>query len=531
MIKKIVSWFRPASDARKLVRYPDGKRIYREFHALRRDSMDQDALKVINRLGRHGHRSYLVGGCVRDMLLGKRPKDFDVVTSATPQQIRKLFSNSRAVGRRFKIVHILFKGGKVIEVSTFRSVPVHRLEGGSSNKDVFLKRDNEFGSPMEDAARRDFTMNALFFDPRNESLIDYVGGFEDIQNKEIHVIGDPDVSFREDPVRMLRAAKFAALLGFEMSSSCQKAIKKNKSEILKANSNRLLEEFSKIFRTGRAAEILDSMYETGLLKEMIPQAVDVSDRIAGSKMPFAETPIGRRITIADRMLTEREELTTTIYFALFFCDLVQDVFSGQKWNRSQHIAEYVKEGIYPICKQMQIATKDRDRLLEMFISQTRFMHSSGRKKDKPDVFRKKIFFYEAFMLFKIYALSVENEEAVQKAMFWEIGPRERPPEISKIVSVFPIRGKRAPGGGRNDKFDKFSDKPSKKQKRNEEPEKNEQEESTGNSEETDASDDESSARSKSRRKGRRRPGSRKKGSGQKTKQNKETVAESPGQDA
>jgi poly(A) polymerase len=214
MLRRILRFLRgrPA-DVEDILRYPDGKRIYREFHQLRREQMDQDALKVINRLNRHGYRSYLVGGCVRDMILGRKPKDFDVVTSATPQQIRKVFTNSRSIGRRFKIVHVVFQGGKIIEVSTFRSLPAHRFDPDEAD-DYMLKRDNQYGGPREDAARRDFTINALFFDARNESLIDYVGGYEDLQQGRIAVIGDADISFKEDPVRMLRAAKFAALLGF-----------------------------------------------------------------------------------------------------------------------------------------------------------------------------------------------------------------------------------------------------------------------------------------------------------------------------
>ncbi|MCB1316860.1 MAG: polynucleotide adenylyltransferase PcnB, partial [Leptospiraceae bacterium] len=276
MLRRILRVFSPSSTLEGMLAYPEGKRIYREFHSLRREQMDQDALKVINRLNRHGHRSYLVGGCVRDMLLGRRPKDFDVVTSATPTQIRKIFSNSRSIGRRFKIVHVIFRGGKVIEVSTFRSLPDHRFEPGKKD-DYMLKRDNQYGNPREDAARRDFTINAIFFDPRNESVIDYVGGYDDINNKAIRVIGDADISFKEDPVRMLRAAKFAALLDFNIDPGTLKGIKRNKNEIQKASTARLLEEYNKIFRTGRSFQIFQSLAETGLLKAMLPEAWNASD--------------------------------------------------------------------------------------------------------------------------------------------------------------------------------------------------------------------------------------------------------------
>ncbi|MBI3395934.1 MAG: polynucleotide adenylyltransferase PcnB, partial [Spirochaetia bacterium] len=323
--------------------------------------MDPEALKVINRLNRHGYRSFLVGGCVRDMLLGRRPKDFDVVTSATPAQIRKVFSNSRLIGRRFKIVHVVFRGGKVIEVSTFRSLPEHRFDAATAKKktNVMMKRDNEFGNSREDAARRDFTINALFFDPRNESLIDYVGGFDDIQNKRIAVIGDVDLSFREDPVRMFRAAKFAALLDFNLDAAVLKGIKKHRDEIQKASPSRMLEEYFKVFRTGKTSLVIKSLAETGLLKSLLPEIWDAS----GARMDedFFQTKLGRRLEIADRMLTEREELTANIYLGLLFSDLVSQVFTG----RLKNVMEYVKSRLDPVSKRMQLPGRDRDRLIQM----------------------------------------------------------------------------------------------------------------------------------------------------------------------
>ena len=433
MFNRLRRLFSSSSTLDQMLAYPEGKRIYREFHKLRREQMDQDALKVINRLNRHGYRSYLVGGCVRDMILGKKPKDFDVVTSATPAQIRKVFTNSRAIGRRFKIVHVVFRGGKVIEVSTFRSLPEHRFQPGK-NQDYMLKRDNEYGNPREDAARRDFTINALFFDPRNESIIDYVGGFEDIEARRINVIGDPEISFKEDPVRMLRAAKFAGLLGMSIDTRTLKGIRRYRSEISKASAVRLLDEYTKIFRTGRSADVFSALADTGLFKPMFPEAWQASG--ASKQSDFRDSSIGRRLVVADRMLSEREDLTITIFIALLLADVVRDVFFGK---RTDNIMDYVKSRMLPAAERMQVSGKDRDRLIQMFISQGRFMQSGGRRRVRPEVFREKIFFYEAFMLFKIYALAEGNEEAIQKAMFWEIGPRGRPPEAGKVVTTFPQR--------------------------------------------------------------------------------------------
>ncbi|MCR9143272.1 MAG: polynucleotide adenylyltransferase PcnB [bacterium] len=446
MLRKILRLFKsgPAS-LDDVLRYPEGKRIYREFHDLRREGMDQDALKVINRLNRHGYRSYLVGGCVRDMLLGRRPKDFDVVTTATPTQIRKVFSNSRSIGRRFKIVHVVFQGGKIIEVATFRNLPDHRLEPDKKEKDYMMKRDNQYGSPREDAARRDFSLNALFFDPRNESLIDYVGGFDDIKKKRISVIGNPDISYKEDPVRMLRAAKFAALLEFDIDNKTLKAIKRNKSEIAKASPARMLDEYAKIFRTGRSAEIFRAFEESGLFKAMFPEAHNASDCARAES--FLDSSIGRRLVIADRTLSEREELTVNIMVALIFTDMVKDVFDDD--GPHSKVMDYVKNHILPVCRRMQLSNADRDRLVQIFMSQGRFSQTDRSRRFRPDVFRKKVFFYEAFMVFKINALAEQNDERIQKAMFWEIGPRERPPEINKIVSLFPVRRNSNRGGRSN----------------------------------------------------------------------------------
>ncbi|MEQ9366805.1 MAG: polynucleotide adenylyltransferase PcnB [Leptospirales bacterium] len=447
MLRKILRLFKsgPAS-LDDVLRYPEGKRIYREFHELRREGMDQDALKVINRLNRHGYRSYLVGGCVRDMLLGRRPKDFDVVTTATPTQIRKVFSNSRSIGRRFKIVHVVFQGGKIIEVATFRNLPDHRLEPDQKEKDYMMKRDNQYGSPREDAARRDFSLNALFFDPRNESLIDYVGGFDDIKKQRISVIGNPDISYKEDPVRMLRAAKFAALLDFDIDNKTLKAIKRNRNEITKASPARMLDEYAKIFRTGKSAAIFRAFDEAGLFKAMFPEAYNASD--CSRAESFLDSSIGRRLVIADRTLSEREELTVNIMTALIFTDMVKDVFDDD--GPHNKVMDYVKNHILPVCRRMQLSNADRDRLVQIFMSQGRFSQTDRSRRFRPDVFRKKVFFYEAFMVFKINALAEQNDERIQKAMFWEIGPRERPPEINKIVSIFPVRrnSNRGGGGGR-----------------------------------------------------------------------------------
>ena len=266
--------------------------IPRAQHTLSRKDIDPDALKVLNRLRQFDHVAYLVGGSVRDLLLGRRPKDFDIGTSAHPYQVKRLFRNCWIIGRRFRLAHVKF-GQKTIEVATFRrQVSEAELEAiaeearsrqerralDAPDSDVpnqdrrgadalpapsppapttrriaisMIHRDNTFGTPEEDAFRRDFTVNALFYDIATFSVIDYVGGLDDLHARVIRCIGDPDVRFREDPVRMLRAIVLAARLDFTIDPPVVDAIRRNAPEIARSAAARLVEEFYKILRSGR----------------------------------------------------------------------------------------------------------------------------------------------------------------------------------------------------------------------------------------------------------------------------------------
>jgi poly(A) polymerase len=194
--------------------------------ALEESRIDPDVQKVVRRLVRHGHEAYLVGGCVRDLLLDRRPKDFDVATSARPEEVREVFRNSRIIGRRFRLVHVLFQGGKVIEVATFRRNPKEEGEEPhlSASDELLIRSDNVFGEASEDALRRDFTINALFYDLERRQILDWVGGMEDVRRRVVHTIGDPETRFREDPVRILRALKFAGRLDLGITPDVYDAI-------------------------------------------------------------------------------------------------------------------------------------------------------------------------------------------------------------------------------------------------------------------------------------------------------------------
>jgi len=239
--------------------------LSRAEHVVSRKNIDPDALKVLYRLKNHGFVAYLVGGGVRDLLLERPPKDFDIGTSAHPQQVKKLFRNCFIVGRRFRLCHVRF-GRKVIEVSTFRR------QAEPEEGDTLIRRDNTFGSPEEDAFRRDFTVNALFYDIATFSVIDWVGGLGDLQARVIRTIGEAGVRLREDPVRMLRAVALAARLDFAIDRDTAEAIRALRGEIVRSSPARILEEFYKILRQGRSRETLRQLHEFGLLAYLLPEA-------------------------------------------------------------------------------------------------------------------------------------------------------------------------------------------------------------------------------------------------------------------
>jgi poly(A) polymerase len=231
--------------------------------------IDLEAGKVVRRLTRHGYEAYLVGGCVRDLLVGRSPKDFDVATSARPDDVRRLFRNSRIIGRRFRLVHVLFGGGKVIETATFRRAPEQDDQRAGDN--LLIRNDNVFGQAHEDARRRDFTINALFYDLEHGEVIDWVDGMPDIQSRTVHTIGDPVVRFQEDPVRVLRAIKFSARLDFGIAPDVYDAMVQCRGALAMAARPRLFEEMLRLLRGGAAHRSVWLAWETGVLDVLLPE--------------------------------------------------------------------------------------------------------------------------------------------------------------------------------------------------------------------------------------------------------------------
>lgn len=227
--------------------------------------LDRDAIKVVQTIVKAGYEAYLVGGCVRDLLLGHRPKDFDIATNAKPEQVNKLFKRSRLIGRRFRLVHVMFSARKYLEVATFRSGQVKTAKSG------VIVRDNCYGNIEEDVVRRDFRINALYYDINTHEVIDYIGGLKDIDSGQIHIIGDPLVRFEEDPVRMIRAIRFQTKLDFHLSDEIKSAIHQQAPLLANISPARLYEECIKLFHNEYGFQVYERLEKYDLLKHLFRQ--------------------------------------------------------------------------------------------------------------------------------------------------------------------------------------------------------------------------------------------------------------------
>lgn len=307
---------------------------HRPDHVISRKNIAPEALKVLYRLSDAGYKAYLVGGGVRDLLLGRKPKDFDVGTDAAPREIKHLFPRCFLVGKRFRLAHVVF-GKTVIETSTFRKQPPPSAE----QDDVYQESDNTFGTPEEDARRRDFTVNGLFYDIRTFDVIDYVGGLADLEKKVLRSIGDPDVRFREDPVRMMRAIRLSSKLGFEIEKNTFKAISRHYREIEKASPPRVLEEIFRLFSFASSESCFRLMWQTGMLSLLMPILNEYIDNNGGKKCDvwkylaeFDKQTAGRGEEIANGLRI------AAIYLAPYLSELKKESANGREVNRQKRLA-------------------------------------------------------------------------------------------------------------------------------------------------------------------------------------------------
>ena len=285
--------------------------IARPDHCVSRQQVNENALKVLYRLRKEGFDSYLVGGCVRDLLLGREPKDFDVVTNAEPEQIARIFSNCRLIGKRFRLAHVCY-GRDVIEVATFRkAISDDKTQTPRLNKDGRLLQDNIYGTIEEDVWRRDFTINALYYNIRDFSIIDYVGGMEDHKAGLVRLIGDAGERFREDPVRMLRAVRFAVKLAFRLHHDCEEAIAPNAHLLAGIPPARLYDEISKLFLTGYGVQTFELLRQYGLFSVLFP-ATDKS--LMYEEADFPKMMVIKALENSDQRIADNKPVT--LYFLI-----------------------------------------------------------------------------------------------------------------------------------------------------------------------------------------------------------------------
>jgi poly(A) polymerase len=296
-------------------------RIYsRSEHNISRSLISDNALKVLYRLKKAGFQAYLVGGCVRDLLLGREPKDFDVVTDAHPEQIRAVFRNCRLIGRRFRLAHVHF-GNEIVEVATFRG-----RENGDGEGDRVLEnngrilRDNIYGTIEEDAWRRDFTVNALYYNIADFSVVDYVGGMQDHQTSVLRLIGDPAARYREDPVRMLRAVRFAVKLGFRLHPSCEEPIQRLAPLLGNIPPARLYEEVLKLFLSGYAVQTFEQLRHYRLFGMLFPETEEC---LALEPQGFPLTFLAKALERTDARLQENKVVTPYFLFAALLWEPVR----------------------------------------------------------------------------------------------------------------------------------------------------------------------------------------------------------------
>lgn len=295
-------------------------RIYpRPEHNISRVQISENALKVLYKLQKEGFDAYLVGGCVRDLLLGREPKDFDVVTNADPEQIRKVFRNCRLIGRRFRLAHVHF-GREVIEVATFRGVGEEQNDKQVLNKEGRLLRDNVYGTIEEDVWRRDFTVNALYYNIKDFSVVDFVGGMADHKASTLRLIGDPETRFREDPVRMLRAVRFAVKLGFKLHPDCEKAMHKAAELLSSIPSARLYDESLKLFLSGYALQTFEMLRHYGLFQVLFPAT---ENSLSMEENGFPRLLLIKALENSDNRIAEGKTVTAYFLFAAFLWEPVQ----------------------------------------------------------------------------------------------------------------------------------------------------------------------------------------------------------------
>jgi len=421
---------------------------------------DVDALKVVHRLHQFEHEAYFVGGCVRDLMLGKKPKDFDIATSATPSEVRGVFRNCRLIGRRFRLAHVYFKGGKIVEVSTFRANPTEleeleppaEAEGGDGEErdDLLITQDNVFGTAEQDARRRDFTINGLFYDVFAGKVIDYVRGRRDLLERQIRTIGDPETRMREDPVRILRAVRFACKLDLDIESRTYAAMEGVVEDLPRCAPPRLLEETFRLIRGGVAAPALKLLAALDALRILLPPI----DRFLRDGGRPAEDAFYAHAAALDRRVTSAQEsMEDAILLSALLLPLSRAAPPPPQGEAAEEERPTVSQSIEDLLRQFVQTARLPRRIAErtrMILLAQRTLAGDRRRRGSLASFRRHPLFNEALTVFEMgVEATSEGREALEA---WRSGGS---PEMKPGAEPIPgrrrrrrRRGGRGPGGDR-----------------------------------------------------------------------------------
>jgi len=380
--------------------------------------MSQEVLKVLYRLQRTGHLAYLCGGGVRDLLLGREIDDYDVATDAEPRRLKEVFGNCRLVGRRFRIAHIMFRGGKIIEVSTFRKQGEEESSEEDDGNSLLIRRDNTFGSPADDAFRRDFTINALYYNVADFSIIDYVGGRKDLKSRLIRAIGDPDIRFQEDPIRILRGIRLAATLDFKVEESTWEAMKRQRYRILECAVSRIREEVMKILRRDPSHSGFDLLVRAGILEVVFPKLEEF--RLANiENKTTGEGPIFQHLAVLEDLRAKGVELSDPVLLATLTAapvrELLETLPPDHDVGKSLH--EYLEANFKPLAFPRVVRSKVH--LLHLAL---RYMLAEQRRKRRRSLRRSPIF-ADALKLLEIHCLATNQHWSALRR--WQSPPVNR----------------------------------------------------------------------------------------------------------
>lgn len=360
--------------------------------------IDKDAKKVVKTLNKAGYETYLVGGCIRDLLLGHKPKDFDIATSATPEQVQKTFKRSRLIGRRFRLVHIMFSSRKYIEVATFRSGKVKTASDGA------IVRDNLYGTLKEDAFRRDFSVNGLYYDIQKSQVIDYVDGIEALNNSEIRMIGKPVERFKEDPVRMIRAIRFKVKLGATIDSKISKSITNQAHLLANIPAARLYDECIKLFHNENAYEVFEQLLKFGLLNYLFSQTEETLF-------------INKTLLNTSKRIKNGKPVTPAFLFAVFLWSAQNKRFNELNKKKNSRIFSMTQASEDVISKQTKQVLMPRwlsSRVKDIWLMQYH-LENCGLKKAKELIKHPRFRMAYDFLVLRSESI---NPELSDRAQYW-----------------------------------------------------------------------------------------------------------------